>query len=417
MPTPEFQTVLLKVGISLGLGFLVGLQRERTSTHIAGIRTFPLITVFGTLCGFLAHDYGGWVLAIGLAALAAIVIVGNVADIRSGVIDPGLTTEVAILVMYSVGAYLVNGHIGIAITVGGVVAILLFLKPQMHAFARGIGDKDFKAIMQFVVITLVILPVLPNQYFGPYGVLNPFHIWVMVSLIVGISLAGYVIYKFWGQNAGTLAGGILGGLISSTATTASFARRVREAPMLRGIAVLIILIASTVVFGRVLIIIGIRGPKFLPVAIAPLGIMLGVLVLLSLGCWFLSGKQTTRIEEPKNPCELKPAILFGAAYALVLLAVAAAREYLGQSGLYSVAALSGLTDMDAITLSVTELVADGKLPPAAGWRAILIASLSNMVFKSTIAGFLGGPALFFRLASAFAIAAAAGVAVFVFWPG
>ncbi len=245
MPTPDFQAALLKVAVSLGLGLLVGLQRERSATHIAGIRTFPLITLFGTLCGFLARDYGGWVLAVGLAAMAALVVVGNIADFRSGAIDPGLTTEAAILTMYGVGAYLVNGHMAIAIAVGGIVAVLLFLKPQMHAFAHTIGDKDFKAIMQFVVITLVILPILPNRYYGPYLVLNPFHIWVMVALIVGISLAGYLIYKFWGHKAGTLAGGILGGLISSTATTASYSRRVCETPALRGVAVLVITIAST----------------------------------------------------------------------------------------------------------------------------------------------------------------------------
>jgi uncharacterized membrane protein (DUF4010 family) len=271
--------------------------------------------------------------------------------------------------------------------------------------------------MQFVVITLVILPVLPNRNFGPYQVLNPFHIWVMVALIVGISLAGYLIYKFWGHKAGTLAGGILGGLISSTATTASYSRRVRETPALRGVAVLVITIASTVVFGRVLLIIGLRGPKFLPVAVAPLGTMLGVLILLSLICWFVTGKHTTRLDEPKNPAELMPAILFAAAYALILLAVAAAREHLGDRGLYTVAALSGLTDMDAITLSVTELVSDGKLSPVVGWRAILIASLSNIVFKSGIAAFLGGSGLFFRVASIFAVAMAAGVALIVLWPG
>jgi len=148
-----------------------------------------------------------------------------------------------------------------------------------------------------------------------------------------------------------------------------------------------------------------------------LGIMLGVLILLSLMCWFVTGKQTTRLDEPKNPAELMPAILFAGAYALILLAVAAAKEHLGESGLYTVAALSGLTDMDAITLSVTDLVADGKLSPAVGWRALITASLSNIVFKSGIAAFLGGSSLFLRVASVFAAAAATGVALIVLWPG
>ena len=417
MPPNDFTPVLLKFGVSLGLGLLVGLQRERSSAHIAGIRTFPLITVLGTLCGFLARDPGGWVAAAGFLAIAALVAIGNLADIRAGKIDPGLTTEAAMLVMFAVGAYLVNGHLPIAIAIGALVAVLLYLKPQMHAFAHAIADKDFQAIMQFVVISLVILPVLPNRAFGPYDVLNPFHMWVMVVFIVGISLAAYVIYKFWGHSAGTLAGGILGGLISSTATTVSYARRVRETPALLGLATLVITIASTVVFGRVLLIIGVRSPGFLPAAAAPLGIMLGVLVILSLACWLRSDRKSAPPPDPRNPCELKPAILFGLGYAAVLLAVAFARDRLGATGLYSVAALSGLTDMDAITLSVSELVVHGDIAAGTGWRAILTAALSNIVFKACIAAALGGTSLLLRLTAIFAIPAAVAATLLALWPG
>ena len=202
--------------------------------------------------------------------LAGIIIVGNIAELREGSPDPGLTTEVAMLLMFAVGAYLVIGHKEVAIAIGGGVAVLLQAKGQMHGVARRLGDEDLKAIMQFALLSLVILPVLPNRAYGPYAVLNPHHIWLMVCLIVGISLGGYIVYKFVGEKAGIVLGGILGGLISSTATTVSYARRSAEAPKSSAGAAIVVMIASTVVFVRVLLIIGLLSPTFFPTALPPM---------------------------------------------------------------------------------------------------------------------------------------------------
>ncbi len=412
----ETEAILLRLGISLGLGLLVGLQKERTESKLAGIRTFPLITLFGTLAGLLAQSFGGWVVVAGFAAMAAMVVIGNFAEVRSGKIDPGLTTEVAMLLMFGVGAYLVPGPLPVGIVLGSAVAVLLFFKPQMHAMAHAIGRHDFTAIMQFVIISLIILPVLPNRPLDPFGVLNPFRIWLMVVLIVGISLAGYVIYKFAGHRTGTLLAGVLGGLISSTATTAGYARRTRETPELRTLAVRVMVIASTVVFIRVLILVAASGPSMLPAMGPPIAVMAGVFALLSLIALSLGSRLTRQMPEQKNPTELGSAILFGGLYAVVLLAVAFARERLGVSGIYTVAALSGLTDMDAITLSVTGLAENGRLAPGEAWRAVLIASMANLVFKAGIAGALGGARLFRHLAVFFLAAFAAGVALLVLWP-
>src|SRR5258706_1935773 len=214
-PELTLSDTLTRLGIALGLGLLVGMQRERTDSHLAGIRTFPLITMLGTVAGLLALRFGGWVVAAGLLSLAAIVIFSNRAraDLPP---DPGITTEVATLLMFGVGAYLVPGYASVAVALVGTVAVLLHLKPEMHAFARRVGDKDFKAIMQFVLVTLVILPVLPNREYGPYQILNPFKIWVLVVLIVGISLGGYIAYKFLGATSGSLVAGVLGGISSTT---------------------------------------------------------------------------------------------------------------------------------------------------------------------------------------------------------
>ncbi|MGZ8901865.1 MAG: MgtC/SapB family protein, partial [Limisphaerales bacterium] len=299
--------------------------------------------------------------------------------------------------------------------VGGTAAVLLHFKPELHSIARRLEDPDFRAIMQFVLITLVILPILPSKQYGPFNVLNPYKIWLMVVLIVGISLGGYIIYKFFGQKAGTLAGGILGGLISSTATTVSYARRTAKAPEASALAALVIMVASTIVFARVLIIIGASAPHFLRIAAGPIGTVLGGLAMVCLVMWWISSKEATEMPEQGNPSELKAALIFAGLYALVLLAVAWAKANFGTEGLYVVAILSGLTDMDAITLSLSDMVAQKQIDPVTGWRLILVAAMSNLVFKAGTVAMLGSRKLLGRIALLFGIACGLILAVVLFW--
>jgi uncharacterized membrane protein (DUF4010 family) len=226
----ELGFLFQQLGIALGLGLLVGLQRESVASRLAGLRTFSLVTLFGSICALLATMFGGWVIAAGLIGLAGLILAGKYSDAQAGTPDPGLTTEVAILLMFGVGAYLIVGHRTVAIAIGGGAAVLLHFKGQLHGAVERLSDKDIRAIMQFALISLVILPVLPNQAYGPYAVLNPRNIWWMVVLIVGISLSGYIVYKFFGEKVGLLIGGVLGGLISSTATTVSYSRRTAHDP-------------------------------------------------------------------------------------------------------------------------------------------------------------------------------------------
>src|SRR5581483_6957399 len=188
----ELALVFEKLGVALGLGLLVGLQRERVQSQLAGIRTFALITVLGALSALVGQALGGWVVGLGGAAVSALVVARNLAQPQAKEAAAGLTTEIAALLMYAVGAYLVVGPTSAGIALGGGVALLLHLKEPLHAFVARIGEADIKAIMQFVLLALVIWPVLPDQDYGPYGALNPHDIWLMVVLIVGISLAGYV---------------------------------------------------------------------------------------------------------------------------------------------------------------------------------------------------------------------------------
>jgi uncharacterized membrane protein (DUF4010 family) len=402
--------------VALGLGFLVGFQRQRVASPLAGVRTFPLVTILGTVCGLIARDLGGWVVAAGIIALAAMMVMGNVARFRQGDTDPGLTTEAALLLMFGVGVYLTVGNRSIAVVLGATTAVLLHLKPELHSFVKQLGDRDVRAMMQFVVISLVILPILPDRTYDPYHVLNPHRIWWMVVLITGISLAGYVLYKLFGSRLGAAAGGVLGGLISSTATTVSYARRSRGSAEATGLAGVVILLASTVVFARVLVLVAATSPGAFVRFAGPLGAMLVVMAGLSFAAWLRARHASADLPEQSNPTELKAALVFTVIYAVVLFAAAAAKERFGDRGLYAVAVISGLTDMDAITLSTAQMAREQRVEADVAWRLVLVAAMSNLVFKAGAVAVLGKRALFAQIAIWFGAALGAGVLILLFWP-
>ncbi|QIL89120.1 DUF4010 domain-containing protein [Microbulbifer sp. SH-1] len=408
---------ILSFAIALGLGLIIGLQRERTTDRLGGIRTFPLIALFGALSAHLGRNPGmGWMMLTGLLIMTVLILLGNLERLRGRDEYTGITTEVSALLVYLLGAFLVLGDKTVAVVLGATIAVLLHFKPGMHAFAEKLSDKDLRSIMQFAVLSLIILPVLPNRTFGPYDVLNPFQIWLLVVLIVGIGLGGYAVYKMAGPKVGTVLGGLIGGLISSTATTVTYARMARSQKKAVGLAALVILLASTSMFIRMFVEIVAVAPRMLSALIPPLG-MLFVVSLTVCGVAYLRIQhRENAMPEPGNPAELKPALIFGALYAVVLLAIAAGKEYFGSRGIYVVALLSGFTDVDAITLSTANLAASGAMDADIAWRAMVIASLANLVFKLGAAGFLGGWMLLRRVFALFAIPFAAGLAALWLWP-
>jgi uncharacterized membrane protein (DUF4010 family) len=409
-------TVVVSLALALGLGLLVGLQREWSAHHVTGIRTFTLITVLGTLLGLLSQTIGVWLLVAGLFAVVVVVAVGTVLSFVGRQEELGLTTEVAALVMYAVGVALAYGQTELGLIVGGGVAVLLQWKQPLHTLVGRFGEADIRAIFNLVLIALVILPVLPNRAYGPYGVLNPFEIWLMVVLIVGISLGGYIAYKFFGARAGTLLGGVLGGLISSTATTVSYARRTRHTAEAVGLAAFVIVIASTIVFGRVIFEIAVVAPELLSTVAPPLVAVMLVMGALAAVLFWTRGGDAQQVPLDEDPLELKAAVLFGLLYAAILFAVAAGQQWFGDRGLYVVATLSGLTDMDAITLSTAQLIKRGELDVGTGWRMILLASLSNLVFKGAAVAVLGHPRLLQRVSLAFGIVLLCGLLLLALWP-
>lgn len=413
---------LTPLAIALALGLLVGLQREWAVDEIAGIRTFALITLLGAVAGLLAETYGGWIVGAGALAVVTLIAVANVVRSRRDdePMDAGITTEVAAVLMYGVGALVASGTTTASVVLAGAVAVLLHWKKPLHRWVQRMGRDDVNAVIRMVLIGLVILPVLPNRPFGPYDVLNPFQIWLMVVLIVGLSLAGYVAFVLFGSRSGAVVSGVLGGLISSTATTVSYSRRSAAEPDRSPAAAVVVMLASVVVFGRVMIEMGLVAPSHLavlaPPIVAMMVVMAGVAAVLVLRAGGAPAhERETRDRQP--PSDLKAAVVFGALYAAVLFAVALARAHLGEGALYAVAAVSGLTDVDAITLSTSQMVATGGLDPSHGWRLILVGTLSNLVFKAGLVTVLGHRRLRGRILAAFGVSFLAGVGLLVFWPG
>ncbi len=262
----------------------------------------------------------------------------------------------------------------------------------------------------------MILPVLPNRAYGPFGVLNPFEIWMMVVLIVGISLAAYIAYRLLGARVGVLLGGILGGLISSTATTVSYARETRGQARLAPMSGVVVLVASAVVFARVLFEIWVVSPAVLESTVLPLGAVGVIFATFALVAYGANRGELGELLERETPSDLRAAIVFGLLYAVILLLVSAAKQEFGDTGLYVVAALSGLTDMDALTLSTAQLMKSGEIVEDVGWRVIVVASVSNVCFKAGVVAVLGHAALRRRVLPAFAGLAVSALLIVAFWP-
>ncbi len=404
------------LSLALGLGLLIGLQRERAGSAVGGIRTFPLIALLGAMCGLLASVWSELIVVAGFIGITTMAVLANLAKYKEGAATGGQTTEVAALLTYVLGAFLATKNYPVAIVVVGVIAVLLQFKEPMHQFAGRMTERDVQAVMRFVIISLIILPVLPDEAFGPYQVLNPREIWLMVVLIVGIGLAGYVSYKLFGEQAGVVLGGILGGLISSTATTVAYARRIKDNPEAASLAAITIVIASSVAAARVIVEVAVVAPNILGAVAPPLGALCLFMVMISIAMLMFDKTPGDAMPEQENPAGLKSALLFGAIYALIVFATAAVKERFGGQALYVVAVVSGVVDVDAITLSTAQLAAAGRVDTTTTWQVILIASLVNLVFKAGVALMLGSAKLFFRVALGFGVAIAGGVLILLAWP-
>lgn len=397
---PDHLLRSLLVGGSLGA--LIGLERqwdEQFRHHhakvLAGLRTFSLWALFGVLCAWFSEAVHPLFFVAGFAAMALWLTLFLQRRNRAGG-DPGFTTGAAGMVTFLVGGLVFWGMERVALVLGVSVIILLAMKPALHRFSRGITMEDVRSALKFAAVTGVILPLVPDEAFGPYGAFNPHTIWMMVVLVSGVGFVGYLAVRLLGQRNGIAVAGLLGGLASSTATTLAMSRQSKERPSESRDCALAILLACTVMVWRVAILVGVVSIKAL-LALWPS--LLVVSLPGALWCaWRLihggSGAgETADMTHYGNPLRLRVALQFGVLYALIVLIVKVSIAHLGNSGLLAVSSLSGLIDLDAITLSLSQMAGAGSLGVVTATRGILLAILANTLVKGGFALFYGSPLL------------------------
>ena len=374
---------------SLAIGLLIGLERERSPGSRAGLRTFALVALFGTLAAMLSEEANMPWLLLGGLLIVGLMTIAAYSRAKDDSADPGTTTVAAILVCYGLGAAVWYGNDTLAIMLAIITTVLLYFKTELHGITEKLSRRDLISILQFAVLTFIILPILPDKNYGPYEAINPYQIWLMVVLVSGVSLAGYVALQFIGPRHSAVLG-LFGGLVSSTATTLVYARRSAENQNFIPLAVVVILLANLTVLIRLTIVSAVVSPSILPHLLP----ILGSGFLLGLGItaywWYqLQQQNELPVPETKNPTEIGTAAAFGLIYGIVLFSSAWLSDIAGSSGLYAVALISGLTDVDAITLSSLRLYELGKLGTIETVTANSIGILSNIGFKLGLIFFFG----------------------------
>ncbi len=318
--------------------------------------------------------------------------------------------------MYGLGAYLAEGDQVVALVLGGAVVLLLYWKNVLHGFVQRMGDQDVSAIMQFVLIALVIWPVLPREKMGPYDFFNPFETWLVVVLVVGMSLIGYVLYKLVPPTASAILGGAVGGLVSSTAATVAYSRRAKSDPSSAPLAAQAIMMANTVSVLRVIVLLSLFAQERALPLVQPLAAMAGILALLTVVTFWLGRHSHAELPPQGNPTELKAALLFAGIYTAVKFATAWCKAAASATALYIVGGVSGLTDVDAITLSMGDSARNQTIFVGVAWRVIVVAILANLLFKGASVMVLGNARLKKWVASLFLAALIAGLALIFVWP-
>ena len=390
--------IFYRFGVALIIGFLIGLQREYASEQennlkdeeqflFAGARTFALMALFGCTSAFIGEMAGSyWVAIVPMAVPGVLITVAYVMNAIRGKL--GMTTEMAALMTILIGAMCYWNHIVLATALGVVTMTLLSVKVQTHKLAHMISREDLYATIKFAIITAVILPILPQTGYGPapFNVLIPFNIWLMVVFVSGISFFGYILMKFIGPGRGVGLTGLLGGFVSSTAVTLSFSQRSHNSQQLSRAFALGIMAAWAVMFLRIIVIAAVLNRNLLTYLWIPMTVALLVSVCY---CTYLfvyrKDQASSGLEDFKNPFDLIPAITFGLLYAVILLLAHWAQIYFGDAGAYVSGVVSGLVDVDAITVSMSQLSSQGGgLEPATASRAIVFAAASNTLVKGCI---------------------------------
>lgn len=384
-----------RLALALGIGLLVGVERGRHTREqsggmrVAGVRTFSLIGLLGGVWGLLGTILGDVVLGITFMGFAALVLFAYRATAKKDG-DFGMTSEIAAMLVFALGALAVRGDMALAAGAGVVTAALLDAKLYLHKWVARLSKLELDAAIKLLIISVVVLPVLPNKGFGPDEILNPYKLWWMVVLIAGLSFVGYIAIQKVGPRVGGLLTGIFGGLASSTALTLGFARLGKKSPSVSLALVGGIAASSTVMYLRVVIIVLLFNPALVSSLLVPMVLMASASAAGAAISLRVSGqKDTMETIEVDNPCDIGSAIKFGILLVIILLLVHYAQTWLGDAGVYAVAAISGLVDVDAISLSMAEQALHNlsvHVAATAIIAAVGVNTLIKVVFVGVIAG-------------------------------
>lgn len=397
--TPEEAQLLERLAVALALGLLIGLERGweyrqlPEGGRVAGIRTFGLIALLGAIAVQLGGPYHELFLSAAILAVAVLMGIGYWRDTASTE-AVSITTSIAALVAFGLGAMAGLGHLTIASSAAVVVTMILGFRIELHSLVAHIERPELTATLRLLLITVVMLPILPDRAMGPWQAFNPYEIWWMVVLIAGLSYVGYFANKFLGEQRGVFVTGLVGGMTSSTAVTLTLSPLARGSKAESEVVAAAILAASAIMFPRMVIIAAIVKPEVAMLLGAPL--LVAMLVLAAFAGYFalrsraIKPSKTARDFATRNPLDLWFALKFGMLLTVIMVVSRAAEGLAGNRGLFSLAALAALADVDAITLSTASMAKQGQagLGPAA--IAILIAAGVNTLVKPALMTFVAG---------------------------
>jgi len=407
-------SIFLKILLSLALGALIGVERERRGHGelVEGLRTFMLISLLGLLSTYFSME----LLNSTIPIFIAFVFVGLLTAFGYYVKSKhnkhiGLTTEIAFLVTFLIGLtiYFDEYPFLLSVSLGVFLTFILASRESMHHFAKHLKEKEIWDAIIFVIITFIILPILPNRTIDPWNSLNPFIIWLSIVFVLTISFVGYILMKVLGAKRGLGLTGLFGGLASSTAVSVSMAEKSKENKRILYSAAFATIVASSVMFFRGVIIAFLFNSSVAIQLILPFT-LLGVLgLVLSYFTWKKNSRESTKLEIG-SPLALKPALQFGIFFTIILFVTNIVRTYVGETGIYVIAIVAGLMDLDAINISLSTL-AISSLSPIVAVRGIILAALSNTVSKGFLVKWLGNKQMAKEVAKTFSVLIAVGLAI------
>ncbi|WP_120511174.1 MgtC/SapB family protein [Photobacterium salinisoli] len=392
----DWQSPLWRLGIAVLLGAIVGLQRgwvtrnQQEGQRVAGIRTYSLVGLLGGLIGLLAGIYSGVILGFALVALSAVITIAYLSSQRLAV-NLSITGLIGILLTFLLGCLAVSGQPVVAVSAAVVTAIILDMKEELHAAIAKVQEYELDAALRLLLISVVLLPLLPNEGFGPWKAINPYEIWWLVVLIAAISFVGYFAIRIGGPRKGILFTSLFAGLSSSTALTLQFSNQSKQDTVLSPLLASGILISCGTMFPRIIFLCSVINARLVAIVAVPMLIMMACFYLPAIWLWLrnpMEGYQAPQVK--RSPLALPSALAFGAVLLVIVVLAQALQEWFGDTGTYVLSAVSGITDVDAITLALGR---QSQLSIQTAGFAIVLAACVNSLVKMLMACFAGSRAL------------------------